>query len=231
MTYYPTFRHLSMLHLYWNTVNDDPLQDLLQAVMKAPQFGAFRLVGGTSLSLQIGHRMSVDLDLFTDAFYGSVDFAAIDLFFKTHYAYAVTNGGQVGIGTSYFVGASEQDAVKVDLYYTDPFIHPVIVQDGVRRATVEEIIAMKLDVICRGGRKKDFWDVHALTGDYSLTDMLRLHEQRYPYGHDPAEICRKRVDFANADSDFDPICLRGEHWELVKYDLQHWVDRESSGAR
>lgn len=218
-----------MPHLYWNTVND-LLQDLLHAVMNAPEFRAFRLVGGTSLSLQIGHRMSVDIDLFTDASYGSVDFVSIDRFFKTHYAYAVTNGGQVGMGTSYFVGKNEQDAVKVDLYYTDPFIQPVIVPDGVRLATVEEIIAMKLDVISRGGRKKDFWDVHALTGDYSLADMLRLHEQRYPYGHDPAEICRKMVDFENADSDFEPVCLRGEYWELVKYDLQHWVDRESSGA-
>lgn len=38
----------------------------------------FRLVGGTALSLQLGHRMSVDIDLFTDAPYRSVDFTAIE---------------------------------------------------------------------------------------------------------------------------------------------------------
>lgn len=196
--------------------------------MKAPESGAFRLVGGTSLSLQIGHRMSADIDLFTDALYSSVDFAEIDLFFKTHYAYTVKNGGQVGMGISYFVGQDEQGAVKVDLYYTDPFIQPEMVQDGIRLATVEEILAMKLDVSSRVERKKDFRDVHALTGDCPLADMLRLHKQCYPYGHDPADIRRKMVAFENADSDFDPICLRGEYWELIKYDLQHWVNCENS---
>ena len=110
-----------MPNLHWNTVNE-LLQEVLNAVMRAPEFGAFRLVGGTSLSLQIGHRMSVDIDLFTDASYGSIDFAVLDLFFKTHFSYALTNSGQAGMGTSYFVGENEQDAVKIDLYYTEHFI-------------------------------------------------------------------------------------------------------------
>ncbi|UZJ63260.1 nucleotidyl transferase AbiEii/AbiGii toxin family protein [Sphingobacterium sp. KU25419] len=33
-------------------------------------------------------------------------------------------------------------------------------------ATVEEIIAMKIDVVQRTGRKKDFWDIHALLSQY-----------------------------------------------------------------
>jgi len=46
--------------------------------MRAKEFEAFRLVGGTSLSLQIGHRESVDIDLFSDLTYGSIDFNVID---------------------------------------------------------------------------------------------------------------------------------------------------------
>jgi predicted nucleotidyltransferase component of viral defense system len=37
-------------------------------------------------------------------------------------------------------------------------------------ATVEEIIAMKLDVMQRGGRKKDFWDLHELL---SITILVK----------------------------------------------------------
>ena len=48
--------------------------------MGASIFEPFRLVGGTSLSLQIGHRMSVDIDLFTDAAYGTIDFEKIETF-------------------------------------------------------------------------------------------------------------------------------------------------------
>jgi predicted nucleotidyltransferase len=90
--------------------------------MNAPQFNAFRLVGGTALSLQIGHRISVDIDLFTDATYGTVDFEAIEHFFRLHYPYVDTTSGVIGLGTSYFVGQDDQNAVKVDIYYTDPFI-------------------------------------------------------------------------------------------------------------
>ena len=49
-------------------------------LMAAEAFAAFRLVGGTALSLYRGHRMSIDIDLFTDAEYDSVDFEAIDTY-------------------------------------------------------------------------------------------------------------------------------------------------------
>lgn len=50
--------------------------------MVADVFSDFRLVGGTALSLLRGHRMSIDIDLFTDAEYGTINFEAIDLFLR-----------------------------------------------------------------------------------------------------------------------------------------------------
>ncbi|MGB3452693.1 MAG: nucleotidyl transferase AbiEii/AbiGii toxin family protein [Moheibacter sp.] len=41
------------------------------------------MVGGTALSLQLGHRTSVDIDLFSDLEYGSIDFKVIDTFLKS----------------------------------------------------------------------------------------------------------------------------------------------------
>lgn len=55
--------------MYWNTVSP-LLKQVLNDLMNEELFSLFRLVGGTSLSLQIGHRMSVDIDLFTAAEYG-----------------------------------------------------------------------------------------------------------------------------------------------------------------
>jgi hypothetical protein len=114
-----------MQDLYWNTVNKS-LKEVLGTLMRASELSSFRLVGGTSLSLQLGHRLSEDIDLFTDATYGSVDFLAIDKFLKKHFPYVDTHGSPVGMGTSYFVGKSEQHAVKLDLYYTDPYIPTTI---------------------------------------------------------------------------------------------------------
>lgn len=65
--------------LYYNTVTD-PLKDSLITLMSSPVFEPFLLVGGTALSLQIGHRVSVDIDLFADAPYGSIDFEKINEF-------------------------------------------------------------------------------------------------------------------------------------------------------
>jgi hypothetical protein len=58
------------------------LKENLLILMSANEFKDFHLVGGTALSLHLGHRMSADIDLFTDAAYGSVDFDAIEIFCK-----------------------------------------------------------------------------------------------------------------------------------------------------
>ncbi|MCK6607849.1 MAG: nucleotidyl transferase AbiEii/AbiGii toxin family protein, partial [Flavobacterium sp.] len=62
--------------LYYNTVND-LLKNSLITLMDAPIFQNFRLVGGTALSLQIGHRESIDIDLFSDVEYGTLNFNEI----------------------------------------------------------------------------------------------------------------------------------------------------------
>jgi hypothetical protein len=117
-------------------------------------------VGGTSLSLQLGHRMSDDIDLFTDHPYGSVDFQAIDKFLRESFPYVSDlANAPVGMGVSYLVGDSKDDVVKLDLCYTDPFIQAPLQIGPYRLATVEEIIAMKIDIVQRKARKKDFWDI------------------------------------------------------------------------
>ena len=59
------------MKLYFDAVSE-LLWSSLQKLMNAEEFDSFSLVGGTSLSLRLGHRESVDIDLFTDAEYGSL---------------------------------------------------------------------------------------------------------------------------------------------------------------
>lgn len=205
--------------LFYNTVTP-LLRQVLAELMAAEVFAPFRLVGGTSLSLQRGHRESVDIDLFTDALYDSIDFDAIEQFLKDHYKYVDSNNaGPVGMGRSYYVGNSKDDSVKLDVFYTDDFIRPIKIVDGIRLATDEEIIAMKLEVVQRGGRKKDFWDLHEVKEEYSIDAMLALHEERYPYSHNRELIRTNFGVFEEADKDFDPMCLRQKQWEVIKLDM------------
>lgn len=71
---------------------------------------------------------------------------AIDAYLHSHFNYVDTNDfGIIGMGKSYFVGNSADESIKLDLYYTDAFIDEPLVVENIRLATIEEIIAMKLD--------------------------------------------------------------------------------------
>ena len=210
--------------LHYNTITP-LLRSILETLMREKVFEDFRLVGGTALSLYRGHRMSVDIDLFTDKIYGSVNFDAVDAYLRHTYPYVDTNDfAEIGFGKSYYIGDSQENCIKLDLFYTDPFIDEVVLTDTIRMATVEEIIAMKLDVISRMGRKKDFWDIHELKNNFTMAEMVALHEKRYPYTHDKELLINNFTDFSEADDDFEPDCLRGKHWELIKLDIIEFVN-------
>ena len=209
--------------LYYNTVGNE-LLSTLRKLMASEVFAQFRIVGGTALSLQRGHRTSVDIDLFTDDTYGSKDFRVLDNFLQTVFPYVSTNDyAEAGMGKAYFVGENKEKCIKLDIFYTDPFIEPALIVDGIRMASVEDIIAMKMDVISRGGRKKDFWDIHELMNEYSFDAMCALHKKRYPFSHDKKLLKTKFTRFTQADEDFEPLCLRGKHWEVIKLDMIDFV--------
>lgn len=205
--------------LYWKTVKP-LLKKTLTILMQHELFQPFRLVGGTSLSLQLGHRISDDIDLFTDAIYDSIDFSAIDTLLRNTFSYVSDlQPGPIGMGVSYLVGNNQDDTAKLDLFYTDSFIQPALEIGTYRLATIEEIIAMKIDIVQRKARQKDFWDLHELLISHTPSQMIALHAQRYPYAHDEAVIRQNFNDFSRADEDFTPLCLKGKHWELIKLDI------------
>ena len=196
------------------------LRSTLERLMRIDEFRPFRLVGGTSLSLRYGHRISDDIDLFTDAEYGSIDFQLLQEILRREFPYCQGDCGEiVSFGTSYLVGNSKEDNVKLDLFYTDPFIRPMDQIESIRMASLDDIVAMKMDVISRGGRKKDFWDLHILRNKYTIEQMLSLYKERYPYGATDEECITGLTNFSVADSDPDPTCLLGKIWQLIKLDF------------
>jgi len=131
----------------------------------------------------------------------------------------------VGFGRSYMVGTSLDSAIKLDLYYTDPFLEEYKYQDNIRFASVNEIGAMKIDVVQRGGRKKDFWDIHELLEVLTVSQLMDLHARKHPYNHDENLILENLRNFSKADNEPDPICLKGKYWELVKLDIVEAVEK------
>lgn len=214
------------MKLFKNTVSDQ-LWESLKILMKVDELKSFRLVGGTSLSLQMGHRISIDIDMFTDLEYDTIDFDLIDELISSSFTIVEMGfGGNNSMGKSYFVGSSKKDLVKLDFFYTDAFIFPLTIVEEIRFASLEEIAAMKLQVIGHNGRKKDFWDIHELLQYFSFSQMLDFYEKRQPFGYSRDELISKLTDFNTANSDFEPICLRKKYWELIKLDIEENVKKE-----
>jgi Predicted nucleotidyltransferase len=217
------------LKLHYETVTP-LLKKTLDDIMANSIFDPFYLVGGTSLSLQLGHRKSVDIDLFTNAPYGSLDFAVYENFFQQNYKYyyCTDKTDIVSFGRSYYIGETEDDSVKVDLYYRDGIIDPCDVVDGIRIASLNDVTAMKVDVVSQSesGRKKDFWDLHELLKIYSISEMLELHKQRNEYTHERDQIITNFTNFSAADKDINPICLKKKEWELIKLDFVEQTESE-----
>ncbi|MBS1558494.1 MAG: nucleotidyl transferase AbiEii/AbiGii toxin family protein [Bacteroidetes bacterium] len=205
--------------LYWNTVSP-VLKDSLNKLTRSTLFNPFRLVGGTALSLQLGHRISDDVDLFSDADYGSIDFKKIESFLYSNFSYIDSfSDSKVGMGKRYIVGKSKNESVKVDLYYIDKFVWPGITKGYLKMASLEEIAAMKIEIFQKAARKKDFWDVHELLNHFTILQMIDFHKRRYPYGHNKKLILQKLTDFERIENDFNPKCLRGNDWDLIKFDF------------
>ena len=213
------------MELYLNTASDLLIHSL-KKLMQIKEFNDFRLVGGTSLSLQLGHKESMDIDLFTDAEYGSIDFEKLESILTKTFPYTESlYKGDVAMGKSFFIGNNEDDLVKLDLFYTDKFIFPPLLYDNIRLSGIEEIAAMKLEIVGQGGRKKDFWDLHELLETFSFDEMIGFYLERYPYNYSKDDLLNKIVDFNNAEDDFTPNCYRDKSWEILKLDFEELIKK------
>ena len=181
-----------------------------------------RLVGGTALSLLLGHRLSVDLDLFTDQEYGTLNFLSVNKKLNDLFKYVETFDIRSNeIGKMFYVGNSETEAIKLDIFYTDPFISEgIFIGGNLPIASLYDVIPMKIDAVINRGSMKDFWDLHEILEHFSFKDIIGLYEQKYPY----KSIEKKEIDsiYFNLENDYyDNIkCLKGKYWELIKYDIQ-----------
>lgn len=210
--------------LDYNTVSELLLSSL-QKLMKESVFENFRLVGGTALSLQLGHRMSIDIDLFTDIEYGTMDTQEIAVCLKRVFKYVdgIDKLNKRALGYSLLCGDNSEDTIKVDLFYTDSFIFPEVIQEGIRMASIEEISAMKMLAIITGERKKDYWDIHELLESFSLENMIEWGIQRHPFQITKEEILNKLAAAAQISDNTPILCLKNKYWEFVTEDLEEAV--------
>lgn len=157
-----------MLHL--GTVKAETFR-LLENLMQDEELSSFSLAGGTSLALLLGHRISIDLDLFTPAPFDAkeLELHLIDKYdFKSSYLRGYTLKGMIG-------------DVNIDCIRHDyQFIKDIVETENIRLYSSIDVAAMKLAAIADNGtRLKDFIDIACLSTQSSLSEMLQAYEMKF----------------------------------------------------
>jgi predicted nucleotidyltransferase component of viral defense system len=146
--------------------------NLLVQIQQDAFFESFFLVGGTALALQINHRLSIDLDFFS---INAFDNHLVEEHLSTKYGFQTDY-----VATNTLKGFIQN--VKVDfLTHAYTLVNPLIKVEGLSLASLEDIGAMKLNVIAHSGnRQKDFYDLFFLLEHHSLQELLLAYQTKYP---------------------------------------------------
>jgi nucleotidyltransferase AbiEii toxin of type IV toxin-antitoxin system len=197
--------------LYTETVTKETLA-LLKELMQLPWLDNFRLVGGTGLSLQYGHRISVDIDLFTDK---PVDFDNLSWQLFHHFGENLGDAKPSAMGIFAMIRNIKTDFIN----WGNEFSFDEIITSNIRMASPLDIAAMKLTAITNRKTKKDFFDIAFLLQHFSLKQMIEVFEKSFFYMDVPNTI-KELVNFAPADKEADPNMLIPLTWGDVKQKIE-----------
>lgn len=184
--------------------------DLLKELSAIDQLNSFALGGGTNLALRKGHRLSVDLDFFTNI---SFDTEAIFMLITKKYP-----SSELLYQKNQTILFTIND-IKVDfVLYPFPWLNTFDILEESRLLSVEDIIPMKLQAVSNRNAKKDYWDIHALLAEYPLKEMLKLFSSKFPQ-IDTGFIIHSLTDFEKADMEPDPDSNLSVTWTAIKENL------------
>lgn len=191
--------------------------ELLRKLQSEPLMSSFNLVGGTALALRLGHRKSIDLDLFTNE-----DFDIVELREMLVEKYAMKVAFERGQTLKGFINGVMIDCIR----FNYPHIKEPDIADGVRLESIPDIIAMKLDTISHNGtRIKDFIDIATLSSQYSLNEMLKFYLAKYPNANVLMPV-KSLVYFGDINFNESVVMLNGAFdWEKVARRLMDMTEQ------
>ena len=192
--------------MYLHTISPE-LKKIIESVFANSSFKEFSLCGGTALSLQTGHRVSLDADFISEQSFDSNEL--IKKILVTFPRATDVHSGSFGLFLKI-------NSIKVDfLSWNIPFIREIVKENNFRLLHIEEIIAMKLFAILQRGEKKDYMDIASLVSKYSLKQMLGFYRERHKVS-DSATVLRFLASYSDLENQPVPTMLNSLTWEQSK---------------
>lgn len=190
--------------------------ELLKLLMQDDHLKDFILVGGTALSLQLGHRISIALDFFSQFAFDEQSLSQYlekEKGMQLDFLQKNTVKGQIA-------------GVKVDfITHTYQDVHEPLLIDGIRMASLQDIAAMKLNAITGNGtRLKDFIDIVYLSGKLTLTQMLEAYSIKY--GTRNPFIALKALSYFNDINQAEPVHLITSklQWSIIEKRIKEMIN-------
>lgn len=204
--------------LQYKSVYPETLE-LLKELMKFPELNDFFLVGGTAIALYLGHRFSIDLDLFAQT-----DFNAEKLKIDLDKTFKIISF-EADVNTLNTIIEFKEKDIKVEfISYKYKLIKPVKIFDGIRLLELEDLISMKLSAIAGRGSKKDFYDIYFLLEKYSLNQMLEFFREKYG-AENLFYIIKSLTFFDDAELEPNPVTHLNISWQEIKNKILKEVNK------
>lgn len=183
-----------MLHKDSFIISPETFQ-LIQQLQSLTELKDFYLVGGTALALQLGHRNSIDIDLFVQNDFSDGDIVSL---LSTKYEFKEIFRRKNTI-------ISLVDNIKTDfIKHNYPFVLPPITEEGITFLSKEDIAAMKFHAIIQSGKRlKDFVDIYYLLQHFSMQQMIDFFIKKYSYSN-PMIAMKALNYFDDIDENTDP---------------------------
>ena len=175
---------------------------------KSKILGSAYLAGGTALALQIGHRISYDLDFFTDQKFKA------QIFLKEMSRFKLYQHERVGWGTI----LGKLGNVKFSLfYYPYPLLRKPISFKNISIADIADISAMKIAAISERGTKRDFVDLYFILQKITLNEVFNFYDRKYQkLSSNSVHIKKSLVYFEDAEKDPTPKMIIPVSWGKIK---------------
>ena len=190
----------------------DAIRRLWAVLARRTFIGQFYLAGGTALALQLGHRVSVDLDFFPIE-------REVDDPIRKEIVTALSAVAQVVVLEDVFGNLLlTVDSVRTGFFgYGYPLLKPTLLCGGVQLASLEDIGLMKLDAVTDRANRKDFYDLYLIAQSIPVDELVAMSKVKYPLVRDfDLMIYQGLTFFEIADKQDDPELLIDLNWNTVK---------------
>lgn len=146
----------------------------------------FALAGGTSLAIRFNHRLSHDIDLFTNQIVGKEGFAKIEMELRTFYHTSLMHcelindeSGDQFCFLRVLINRKSGTAIKVEILQNMANIYPIEIIGDIRILSIVDIGLFKLMAASNRKAKKDIYDLDYISEGITLNDLLQKLQEKH----------------------------------------------------